>query len=320
MIQDTSSRLGELVPADRVMVVTNASLVPAISAQLPTATVVGEPCKRDTAPCVGLAAAILLANDPDATMLVMPSDHVISTDEQFQMAIQSGLTLLDQDPTRIVTFGIKPNYPAASFGYVERGDAIALENAKAYHVVRFREKPSLETAREYCDAGTFYWNAGIFLWRASLILELLRKHEPEMAAHIDAIGASVGTKDFDEVFRERFGQIKGKSIDYAVMERYANVAVVEAPFRWDDVGSWQAISRLNAPDANGNSVRGTHIGIDTRNTIIYGDATHAIVTIDVEDLIVVHTENATLVAPKRSEERVREAVKELEARGLDAFL
>ncbi len=320
MLQATAARLGSLVPRNRCLVVTSAALVDKIQEQLPTAVVVGEPCKRDTAPCVGLAAAILAANDPDATMLVMPSDHVIGTDEQFQAAIEFGVALIDADPTQIVTFGIKPSYPAESFGYIQRGDAIELDSATAYRVSRFREKPNAATAREYCESGTFYWNSGIFLWRASLILDLLRIHEPEMAAHIDAIAAAVGTPEYESVLATRFAQIVGKSIDYAVMERHQNVAVIEAPFRWDDVGSWQSIARLSPPDKDGNTVRGTHVGIDTKNSIIYGDLQHAIITIDIDDLVVVHTSNATLVAPKRSEERVREAVKELEARGLDAFL
>lgn len=320
MIQTTADRLGSLVPPARCMVVTNTQLVPTIQAQLPEATVIGEPCKRDTAPCVGLAAAVLAASDPEATMLVMPADHVIETDESFQSAIQSGLRLIDADPTQIVTFGISPTYPAESFGYVQRGESIELDGAVAFRVLRFREKPSQETAREYCQSGSFYWNSGIFLWRASLILDLLRRYEPEMAAHIDAIAATVGTPAYESTLQTQFAQIVGKSIDYAVMERHDNVAVVEAPFRWDDVGSWQAISRLSPPDSDGNTVRGTHVGIDTKNSIIYGDADHAIITIDIEDLVIVHTPNATLVARKQSEERVREAVRELEARGLDAFL
>lgn len=320
MIQDTAHRLGDMLPPERCMVVTNTRLVDAIKQQLPTATVVGEPCKRDTAPCVGLAAAIIAASDPEAIMLVMPADHVIATDAQFQAAIQIGVRLIEADSQRIVTFGIKPTYPAESFGYVQRGSAIGLDGLNAFEVTRFREKPNLTKAREYCESGTFYWNSGIFLWRASLILKLLRKHEPEMASHIDAIAATVGTAEFESVLQTRFAKIIGKSIDYAVMERHDNVAVIEASFLWDDVGSWQAIARLNSPDANGNSVRGLHVGIDTKNSIIYGSNDHAIVTIDIDDLVVVHTSNATLVAPKRSEERVREAVKELESRRLDAFL
>ncbi|MGV3485464.1 MAG: mannose-1-phosphate guanylyltransferase, partial [Planctomycetaceae bacterium] len=223
MLQQTAARLGSLVPPERRMVVTSTALVDTIQSQLPAATVVGEPCKRDTAPCVGLAAAILAVNDPDATMLVMPSDHVIETDEEFQRAIQTGVTLLDADPTQIVTFGIKPSYPAESFGYIQRGEPVRVDGATAFRVTRFREKPNLATAREYCESGSYYWNSGIFLWRASLILELLRRHEPAMAAHIDAIAATVGTSRYQATLESEFDQIVGKSIDYAVMERHDNV-------------------------------------------------------------------------------------------------
>lgn len=319
MIQSTAHRLGDLIPPERRLVVTSERLVDAITRQLPDARVIGEPCRRDTAPCVGLAAAIVAADDPDATLLVMPSDHVIADVAAFREAVTHGAALLAADPTRVITFGIRPTYPAESFGYIERGESLG-DDDSAFSVTRFREKPDSSTAKEYLASGRFYWNSGIFLWRASTILELLRKYEPAMAAHIDAIGDAVGTPRFDEVFKSEFESIAGKSIDYAVMERHDNVVVIEAPFDWDDVGSWQAIERLNSPDADGNSSRGLHVAIDTTHTIVYGSPDHAIVTIDVDGLIVVHTDNATLVASKRSEERVREAVKELERRGLDDFL
>jgi len=319
MIQSTAFRLGDLVPPQRRLVVTATRLVDAITRQLPDAKVVGEPCRRDTAPCVGLAAALIAAEDPNAILVVMPSDHVIEDVAAFQKAVAHGVTLVDADPSRIVTFGIRPSYPAESFGYIERGEP--LENDEtAFAVMQFREKPNAAKAAEYVASGDFYWNSGIFLWRASTILDLLRKFEPAMASHIDAIGAAAGSASQDEVMRVEFEKIVGKSIDYAVMERHDNVVVIEAPFDWDDVGSWQAISRLNPPDAAGNSARGLHVPIDTTDTIVYGTSDHAIVTIDVKDLIVVHTADATLVASKRAEERVREAVKELEVRGLDEFL
>jgi mannose-1-phosphate guanylyltransferase len=320
MIQATAARLVGLVPEHRQLVVTSANLVDAISEQLPGVNIVGEPCRRDTAPCVGLAAAMVSASDPDATMLVLPSDHVISTDAQFADAVQNGVSLLDEDPSRVVTFGIRPTYAAESFGYIERSESLSGQGGAAYRVARFREKPNAKTAGQYLQQGNFYWNSGIFLWRAATILELLRKHEPAMAAHIDAIGAAVGSPDFKQVMKTEFEKIIGNSIDYAVMERHNNVVVIEAPFQWDDVGSWQAISRLNPVDTAGNTARGLHVGIDTHGSIVFTSPDHAIVTIDIDDLIVVHTPDATLVAPKKSEERVREAVKELEARGLDAFL
>lgn len=331
MIQSTSDRLEGLVPAERRMVVTNQRLVAAVASQLPELPanqIIGEPCKRDTAPCIGLAATLLLARDPEATMLVLPADHVIGTREQFQEAISAGVSILEADPARIVTYGIPPTYAAESFGYIERGEALTDSPAdeanpaaaKAFEVARFREKPDLATAQAYLAAGTFYWNSGIFLWRASTILEAIRDAEPEMAEHLQRIGQAVGRADFDEVMGREFAAIQGKSIDYAVMERYQPVVVLEASFSWDDLGSWQALSRMVSPDADRNTVQGQHVGIETRGSIIRSEGDHIVVTIGVEDLIIVHTAGATLVAPKSAEERVREAVRRLEDEGRDAVL
>ncbi len=325
MIQSTVDRLGELVPPTRARIITNELLCDAIAEQLPEMpreNVVGEPCKRDTAPCVGLAAALVRHDDPDGTMVVMPSDHVIAQHDKFQHAIRIAEALVDEDPTRIVTFGIRPSYPAESFGYIEAGNKIvsSANDAKTpvavFSVKQFREKPDLETAKKYCAAGSFYWNSGIFVWRAKTILDALAKSEPKMSEHLEKIATAMGKLDYDEVFKREFAAIVGKSIDYAVMETYPNVVVIEAPYDWDDVGSWQALSRLHAADEHGNTVVGSHIGIDTHGTIVYTQNGHTVVTIDVHDMIVVQTADATLVAPKHAEERVREAVAVLESRKL----
>lgn len=322
MIQATADRLGDTVPPERRLVLTSRALVEPVLRQLPGARVIGEPCRRDTAPCVGLAAVMALAEDPDAMLLVMPTDHVILDRSAFATAVRSAVKLLDQDRRRIVTFGVPPTYPAESFGYIQRGAAILAtdEAAPAFQVQRFREKPDAATAESYLRSGEFLWNSGIFLWRADTILELLRRFEPAMAAHLDAIGQTVGTAGFEPTLEAEFQQIVGKSIDYAVLEHHDNVVVIQAPFDWDDVGSWQAIGRLQAPDESGNAVRARHIGIDTWNSIVYGEQDHLIVTIDVEDLIIVQTPDATLVAPKSAEEKVRKAVAEIEHRGWDEHL
>lgn len=323
MLQATMDRLGNLVPAERQLVVTNRLLKDAVQEQLPKLpeqNIVGEPCKRDTAPCVGLAAAMIARIDPEGTMVVMPSDHVIADHESFQEAITAGSQLIDGDPTRIVTFGIRPSYPAESFGYIQRADQIESLDIAAYRVEQFREKPDRETAKSYVDAGTYYWNSGIFLWRASTILDALKKNVPEMHVHLSRIAAAMDTDDFNDILEKEFTAIDGTSIDYAVMENYPNVVTIEAPFPWDDVGSWQALTRLHEPDAQGNTVVGSHLGIETGGTIIHAQPGHTIVTIDVEDLIIVQTDDATLVAPKHAEERVREVVKELEARNRSDLL
>lgn len=321
MIQSTLDRLGDVIPPQQCWVITNEILTDAVREQLPAMpaeNVVGEPCKRDTAPCVGLAAAMIERIDPGAIMAVMPSDHVITDHAKFQSAIQAGAKLIEEDPTRIVTFGIKPSYPAESFGYIERDDnaAIAVDDSSAFAVKQFREKPDFETAERYVDEGTFYWNSGIFLWRASTIFDALNENAPVMGEHLMKIAGAMGTAEFEDILRAEFTAIEGTSIDYAVMESYENVVVIEAPFPWDDVGSWQALSRLHDADADGNTIVGSHVGIDTQNTIVVSEPDHTIVTIDVQDLIVVQTDDATLVAPKHAEERVREAVKALEEKGL----
>ena len=317
MIQATLDRLSGLVPTERSLIVTNQRLVDTMRAQmpsLPATSIVGEPCKRDTAPCVGLAAAMLLREDADAIMVVMPADHVIQAADRFQDAIRHAVRLVEENPDRKITFGIRPTYPAESFGYVERGDPLG-DHKDTYTVRQFHEKPSAERAEQYLAAGTFLWNSGIFVWRASTILAELKRFEPEMHGHLVSIGQAVGSSNFEEVFAREFAAIEGRSIDYAVMEKAQDVIVVEAPFDWDDLGSWQAIARLLGTDDEGNTVVGKHIGIDTTNTIVRGDNDHLIVTVGLEDCVVVHTPDATFVAKKDREESIREVVKILEEKG-----
>jgi mannose-1-phosphate guanylyltransferase len=324
MLQTTFDRLSGLVSSQHVLVATNSQLVDAVVSQLPDLPIehiIGEPFKRDTAPCIGVAASLVQAADKNGLMIVMPSDHVIEPRSEFHRAIQAGVRLIEQDPERIVTFGIRPTYPAESFGYIERGSAFeGLGGVAAFEVQRFREKPKKELAQEFFDAGTFYWNSGIFLWSAKTVLNALKTYEPEMFAHIEKIGQAVGTPHFQKIFVQEFEAIRGKSIDYAIMERHPKVAVIEAPFQWDDVGSWQAMSRLLKPDSYGNTVEGPFLGIDSKNMIVRSEPDHLVVTIGMQDVIVVHTKDATLVAPKQEEERVREVVKQLQELGLREYL
>ncbi|MFT5299449.1 MAG: mannose-1-phosphate guanylyltransferase [Mariniblastus sp.] len=324
MIQATADRLEGLCPSENILIVTNEILVEAIAEQLPGVpreSIIGEPAKRDTAPCVGLAAAWIAARDPEATMVVMPADHVIGPDDVFQDALAHAAELVEQDPGRIVTFGIKPSYPAEAFGYIERAET-PLEDAKypTFEVNRFREKPDLETAKAFLEAGSFYWNSGIFVWKAKTILSALEKFEPEMSARIQAIADSIGKPEFGETLKREFTAIKGTSIDYAVMERYQNVLVVEAPYQWDDLGNWSAIPRLKGVDESGNTIDGEHLGIDTENTIVRTENGHLIVTIGMKDCIVVHTPDATLVADKNNEAAIKQVVAQLEQQDLSRYL
>ncbi len=324
MLQTTFDRLAGLVSSEQVLVATNEQLAEAVVAQLPQLPIehiIGEPFKRDTAPCIGVAASLVRAADAGGIMIVMPSDHVIEPKAEFHRAVRAGVQLIQEDPDRIVTFGIRPSYPAESFGYIQRGNPLAATpGISAFQVERFREKPDRATAESYLQAGSFYWNSGIFLWRAQTILDALARFEPEIFAAIERIAASIGTPNFQRTFVEHFEPIKGKSIDFAVMERYSNVAVLEAPFGWDDVGSWQAMARLIQPDEHGNAVEGPFLGIESSDMIIRSEANHLVVTIGMSSTIVVHTPDATLVAPKSEEERVREVVKQLMELGYQQYL
>jgi mannose-1-phosphate guanylyltransferase len=322
MLRQTFDRLGNLVPHDQRLVITNKRLVDAVRKQLPelpAAAAVGEPCKRDTAPCIGLAALLVSRNDPNATMVVMPADHVIQPAEKFQSAIEQAAALVDASPTRIVTFGIKPTYPAEIFGYIHRGEKLEA-GPLAFKVQQFKEKPNAATAKSYVESGEYYWNGGIFVWRASTILNALRKHQPEMLAHLEKIVAAWDAKERDAVFEREFTAIKPISIDYAVMEHAIDVAVIEAPFEWDDLGGWQSLARLAGSDENGNTIIGTHLGLSTSGTIVRSHDEHLIVTLGVKDCIIVHTPNATLVADKHSEEQIRQVVKRLEELGWSDYL
>jgi mannose-1-phosphate guanylyltransferase len=330
MLRQTVDRLGDLVPNERRLVVTNERLVDAVRNQLPElppAAIVGEPCKRDTAPCIGLAALLVSRHDPDATMVVMPADHIVQPAETFRAAVAQAAKMVDEAPATIVTFGVKPTYPAESFGYIQRGASIKLASSQSgsggsptYSVKQFKEKPDAATAQKYLDSGEYYWNSGVFVWRAQTILAALRHCQPEMIAHLEKIVAAWPPVDRDDTFTRVFTAIKPISIDYAVMEHATNVAVIEAPFDWDDLGGWQSLARQQGSDEHGNTIIGRHIGVDTQGSIIHTDDEHLVVTLGLTDVIVVHTSGATLVANKHDEEQIRQIVKELEDRGWNEFL
>ncbi len=233
---------------------------------------------------------------------------------------------------RIVTFGIKPSYAAESFGYIERGQPVPSAKTsatgggakglaiKAYQVKQFREKPKADVAKQYVASGDFYWNAGIFVWSAQTILDALKQYQPAMYAHLAKIAAAIGKPDYQATLEREFAAIKGVSIDYAVMEHARDVVVVEAPFGWDDVGSWQSMSRLQGVDGDDNTVQARHLGLNTKGTIVRGADDHLVVTLGVTDCIVVHTPDATLVANKHDEESIRQLVKLLEERGWNEYL
>ncbi|MEE2825382.1 MAG: mannose-1-phosphate guanylyltransferase [Planctomycetota bacterium] len=327
MLQATVDRLDGLCESDQILVVTNQALVDPVATQLPDiprSSIIGEPAKRDTAPCIALAASLIVRRDPEATMIVMPADHLITPVDVFQAAIRQAVELVEQEQESIVTLGIQPTYAAEVYGYIERvGTAMGDWEYPTFPVSRFREKPDAVTAGQFLEAGTFYWNSGIFLWKAKTILKAIKHFEPGIYEAIEKIGASIGEDDFEQTLQVEFPKIEGKSIDFAVMERFENVLVIEAPFAWDDLGNWSALPRVHGSDENGNTLSGKTLAVGTRNCIIHADesaAEHLLVTLGIENCIVVHTPNATLVANRDDESAIKQIVQSLEQRGWKQYL
>lgn len=322
MIQETAAR-ASWIPAERTWVVTNQVQAEETSRQLPDVpeeNILIEPCGRNTAPCIGLAAIRLLHKDPDAVMLVMPADHVIRPHGTFEDAVKRAAGIVHKNPDSFVLFGVPPGYPATGFGYIERGTPLQSENA-VFQVVSFREKPEKATAQGYVDAGNFYWNCGIFVWRADRILSALEEFEPDLYEQLLRLQSSIDTEAWEVELQKVFPEMKSISIDYAVLERTQNVCVVEAPFEWDDVGSWQALTRLLETDADGNTIDGMFCGLESRGCIVRStDENHLITTIGMEDCIVVHTPDVTLVARKGDDDAIRKLVSLLEEQGHQQFL
>jgi len=322
MIQQTVDRCGNLVASTDYWVVTNYAQAQLTQHQLPNVpagNVLIEPSARNTAPCVGLAAIHVMHQDPDGIMFVMPADHVISPSIDFQDAAQRAVGLVEEDPQRLVLFGVPPNFPSTGYGYIERGIGLT-QHEGSFAVESFREKPPQETAQEYLDSGNFYWNCGIFCWKASTILDQLREHEPDMHARLLKLAATIGTADYAKALDVEFPQMNSIAIDRAVLERATQVCVIEAPFTWDDVGSWLAVPRLSGTDEAGNTSDGLVRSVDTKNCIVRTTDDHLVATLGMEDCIIVHTPDATLVARRDDSERIKELLELLKEQGDTQFL
>jgi mannose-1-phosphate guanylyltransferase len=287
---------------------------------VPADHVVGEPMGRDTAACIGLGAALIAQQDAAATMLVMPADHVIEPVQEFRRAAHVAEQMADEHPSALITFGIPPSYPATGYGYIHRGPVIThRQGIGAYRVQAFREKPSRDNAERYLASGEYFWNSGIFVWKAATILKALAERQPKLRAAVQRIAEAWKTPDRENILRREYEGLERISIDYAVMEHAQEVLVVQAPFRWDDVGSWLALERMHPQDADGNTVLALHCGLKTKKCVIAADQGHLVATVGVENLLIVQDGNATLVADRREEAAIKQLVELLKNKGLESY-
>jgi mannose-1-phosphate guanylyltransferase len=279
----------------------------------------GEPEGRDTANAVGLTAAVLALSDGDAVFAVLTADHLIEPLREFQRKIETGFALVEADRRRLVTFSIRPTFPATSFGYVECGDAIE-GFADAFQARHFKEKPDTETAEAYMASGTFEWNSGMFVFHAGTLLEAMARHMAASHAGLTRIAGAWATPDRVRVLEAVYPTLKKISVDYAIMEPAARdphfaVCVVRMACSWMDVGNWSTFAQALPLAADGNRANCQTLHVDSRNVLaVSDDPAHTIATIGCHNLIVVRTADATLVCPAGEAERVKELAARVDER------
>jgi len=320
MLAQTLERCAPLAPPAQTYIVTNKVQLASTRREcpsVPAAQVLPEPAMRNTAAAIALAAERIRARAGDAVMVVVPADHVIRPLDLYVATMRAAVARA-AGADALLTVGIRPTGPATGYGYIELGSKIDEHGGHPIHRVQsFKEKPDAATAQTFLASGRYVWNSGAFVWRVKTFLDALARHLPGHSAVLGALAQEIAAGD--DIPPEAYARFESVPVDIGILEKADNVEVVPGTFEWDDVGSWLAAGRLNLRDAEGNVVKGRHIGIDTRNCIVMADG-HLVATIGLENLIVVHTPDATLVCPKHRAEDVRRVVKLLEEKGLTDVL
>lgn len=307
-------RLQGLVGMDKVLVVTNQSLVQGTLEavpDIPPTNVIGEPFGRDTAAACALAMALVKARDPGAVFCILTADHVIGDLPVFQNTLHRAARLASERPV-LITIGINPAFPSTGFGYIEAGDPVAAEGAiEFYEARRFVEKPDATTAVSYIDTGRYYWNSGMFVWSVDTLDKAFAEHAPDFSQLAARIVPTVDTPSFMPVLKKEYSNLEKISVDYALMEKADNIVMAKGTFQWDDVGSWSALANHFGPDGQGNIVVGDAQALDSENNIVVSRE-RLTALIGVSDLIVVQAGGATLICRKDRAQDVKKMVKQLE--------
>lgn len=323
LIQNTVARLQGIVPPENCYVVTHDRYIEQTRDQLPVLpeeNILAEPISRNTAPCITYATIKLLSKDPDATVIVLPADHVITNVRQFHRVLKVAIDAA-QKPGSLVTIGIYPTRPETGFGYVQAanlGEA-SPEQPHAYPVKTFAEKPDLATAERFLDSGDFLWNSGMFIWRAESIIKEIRRHLPEAYDAFSPLWQTVGTENERETVERAFQNSPRISIDYGVMERAEKVYVVPGSFGWSDVGDWRAVYDLGEKNELGNTVRGNAILHNASRCLVQAGE-RLIVLVGINDAVVVDSEDAVLVCNRDSAQQVKNVVEHLHAWNLEKYI
>lgn len=308
LLHQTITRLEGLIPVENILILTNTlqeEEVRKVAHMLPAGNIFAEPAKRDTAPAVALGIGLVASRDPEATMAVLPSDQLINDTAAFQSVLGDSLKIASQTDA-LVTIGIKPTWACPSYGYIERGPSadLGFESVhEPFEVSCFREKPNPEVAEQFLRQGNFAWNAGMFVWSLKTVTDELQKHTPELAGFIAELKSS---PDLTATIAEKFPHLTPISIDYALMEKASRVLNIEATFDWDDVGSWISVAKYLPTQGDQNQTNHEITEIDCANNIVFNDRKNIrIALLGVDDLIVVQTEDALLIANRHQADEIK---------------
>ncbi len=320
LFQTSVHRLKDLFTPEQIYVVTVSEQAQELHAQapdIPFENFLLEPQPRGTASVVGYAAIVLNKRDPQAVMAVLTADHFIADEPRFRhlLAVAHDVALTGN----LVTLGIEPTFPSTGFGYIQSGASLGhFQDLEAFNVLRFKEKPLEDQAKQMLLSGDHAWNSGMFVWQVKTILSEFEHQMPDLYASLLRIQEAWGSENAQQVLDKQWQDLVGETIDYGVMERASHVAVIPAAgLGWSDVGSWDSLYEVLQGDENGNIVMGgAHIGLDTNRSLVYMNQEHRlIVTIGVDDLVLVDTGDVLLVCRKDQAQRVRQVVNQLKKEG-----
>lgn len=321
MVMDTALRLSKIADSNDIFVVTNAKTVDATWEQtqsiLKKDHILGEPAARNTAACIGYAAMEIVKKYEDGIMVIVPSDHFIKDEEEFARVLNLACNAAESSD-KLVTIGIKPTFPSIGYGYIKYNSS---EEGSVKTVDEFVEKPDLETASEYVDSGEYAWNSGMFIWKASTILKYFEELLPDIYEYMVSIGKAMGTDDEQAVIEELYPLIPKISIDYGIMERAKDVLMLEGDFGWNDVGSFDAFDQIHESDKAGNIVLANACVIESNDNVLYStEEGHLVATLGVDDLVITHTKDVTLICAKNRAQDIKKFVEELEKQGKSQYL
>ncbi len=319
MIQSTVKRLNGLVDNDKIFVITNEIQKEQITEQLPdvpSENIIAEPFGKNTAPCVGLSAAIINKINPDSVIVTLPADHLILNEEKFKNTLKTASDFAYENDS-LVTIGIVPTRPETGYGYIQISDNEAKPGI--FKVQTFAEKPNLSTAKRFVKSGDFYWNSGMFIWRSDAILSEIETYMPDLFHGVIQMREAYGKENFNDVLRNVYGQLKSISIDYGIMEKSKKVYLVKGEFDWNDVGSWEAVYQLSEHDDKGNATFGDVYAEKTFGSYIYNPEKFTAV-IGVENVVVIETKDALLVCNRDDAQSVKNVVDFLKVNNKDELL